>query len=89
MKMPSRWFWLGLLLSPAILLGGAVIAKRFPTLEYAMVLALCLGIIVWLPFFVRQMKKEAVPAKKSDFIGYAVIFAVLLAVAGIGYAVNR
>lgn len=89
MKMPSRWFWLGLLLSPVILLGGAVIAKRFPTVEYAMVLAVCLGTIAWLPFFVRQAKKEAVPAKKSDFIGYAVILAVVLAVAGIGYAVIR
>jgi glucose dehydrogenase len=88
-KTPSRWFWLGVLLSPAILLGGAFVAKRFPSLEYVAVVAVCLGIIAWLPFVVRQAKKEAVPAKKSDLIGYAVILAVLLAVSGIGYAVIR
>jgi phage-related holin len=89
MKTPSRWFWLGVLLSPAILLGGAAVAKRFPTLEYAMVVAVCLGVIAWLPFFMSRAKKEAAPAKKSDFIGYAAILAVLLLVAAIAYAVTR
>jgi hypothetical protein len=89
MKAPSRWFWFGFIFGPAILYAGSLIAKRFPALEYIAVMAICLGIIAWLPFFFRQAKKEAVAAKKTDLIGYAVILAALLAVIGVGYAVIK
>ena len=44
-------------------------------------------VFAFLPTFFTRAKREAVPARRSDLIGYAVILGVVLAVAGIGYAV--
>ncbi len=65
------------------------VIKRYESFDYAMVVGSVVLILAGLPAVVIAAKKEAVPAKSLDWIGYAVILAALLAVAGIGYAVIR
>jgi hypothetical protein len=91
MKKPPSWFpsVLGFVAAPFLLLGYSAFRRRFPSVEYAAGLCLLFGILLSLPFVFVRMKKDAAPAKGSDFIGYAVILAVLVGVASIAYAVVK
>ena len=73
MKKPSVWFYVGLFGGPFIIAGYAMLTRRFPSIEFTVVICCSLGAIAALPRLVLQAKKEAVPAKRSDWIGYAVI----------------
>ena len=73
MKGRSIWFLCGVLAAPLVLTGYSVFVKRFPAVHEAIIFCLLLGTIAALPSFLARAKKDAVPAKRSDWIGYAVI----------------
>jgi hypothetical protein len=62
---------------------------RYGSFDYALVVGTVVLTFVSLPLIVSRAKREAVPAKKSDWIGYAVLLTFVLAVAGVGYVVLR
>ncbi|MCX6952237.1 MAG: hypothetical protein NTV51_08730 [Verrucomicrobia bacterium] len=70
-----------------IFLGKNGVIKRFGSFEYVMVVGSVVLILARLPAFFLAASKEAVPAKSSDWMGYAVILAAVLAAVGIGYSV--
>ena len=85
----ARRYWIGFVAGACLAPALPLLERRFASLGYFFVVSTVVLVFATLPVIVARAKKEAVPAKRSDLIGYAVIFAVLLAVAGVGYAVMR
>lgn len=88
----GRGYWVGFAGGICIFMLILVLRKngtieRHGSFDYAMVVGSAVLILAGLPAVVLSARKEAVPAKSSDWMGYAVILAVLLAVVGIGYVV--
>jgi hypothetical protein len=89
MKKPTRWFYVGLALGiPAALLESAAL-MRHSVLELSLVIGASIGALLSLPIVMAQARRDAVPANRSDFIGYGAIGAVLLVIAGIIHSKSR
>jgi hypothetical protein len=66
-----------------------LLSRHSRAIDYALGIGPIIIFLALLPFMIVRAKKEAVPAKKSDWLGYAVIVAALLIACGISYAVTR
>jgi len=90
----GRNYWIGFIAVPCIVallifLRHTGVIVQDGSFDYAATIGTVILTFINLSLLVRAAKKEAVPAKKSDWIGYAVIFVFLLIIAGVGYAVVR
>lgn len=90
----SRNYWIGFIAGLCVCsllvylrFKGAIV--RYGSFDYALLIGVVILTFISLPLIVRAAKKEAVPAKKGDWVGYAVILTSLLAVVGIGYLAIR
>ena len=72
-----------------LVLGKNGVIVRYGAFEYTLLVTGVVLIFAAIPGIVRVAVKEAVPAKKSDFVGYAVILAFILLVGAIGYVIVR
>jgi hypothetical protein len=93
MKRRSN-YWIGFIAGLCvwgllIFLRRTGVIVRYGSFDYALVIGTVVLIFVSLPRIVSSAKKEAIPAKKGDWIGYTVILIFLLAVVGIGYVALR
>jgi hypothetical protein len=70
-------------------IGFPFAAHRFPILHAALFYAVCIGTILCLPLIFASLRREAVPAKSSDLIGYAAILVFVLAIGGVAYVVLK
>jgi hypothetical protein len=86
---PKRSHKIGFVAGFVLAIGFPFAAHRFPILHAGLVYAVSIGTLLWLPFIFAIARKDAVPAKPSDFIGYAVILAVVVAIGGVAYAVLK
>jgi hypothetical protein len=86
----SPQYQIGLTAVGACFYAGMVLLRRHSrAIDYALGIGPIIIFLVLLPFMIVQAKKKAVPGKKSDWIGYAVIVVALLIAFGIGYTVTR
>jgi hypothetical protein len=77
----------GMLIYPCLVALQRYFPTKFKDLNYAFVIVGCVSILALLTSIALTLKKEAVPAKKSDFIGYAVILAFCASIYFIARAV--
>ncbi len=85
----TRRYWIWFATGVCAALVPPFVVRRSVSLEYALVVGTVVLVFAALPSIVARGKTEAVTSQKSDLIGYAVILVVVLAVAGIGYAVMK
>jgi hypothetical protein len=89
MPTPKRSHRIGFAVGIILAVGLPFAEHRFPILRAVLFYSVSIGTLLCLPFIFAIAKKDAVPAKPSDFIGYAVILAVVLAIGGAAYAVLK
>jgi hypothetical protein len=88
MKRKPTWAKIGAMLTLiflAIAFGAPASVDATPFL----VLALCIAGLMGLPRLIADAKKKAVPARRSDFIGYGVILALWAAIFFVARAMLR
>ncbi len=76
----------GFVVGLILCVGFLFLAPRIPAIHGILVYVVSIGTLISLPFWFIQLKRDAVPAKRTDLIGYAVILAFA---AGIGVVAYR
>lgn len=86
MKTPQKqWllFFLGVAILPALIFGHRYVPNSDSVVQFGGLIL----VLASLPFVFFKLKGQAVPAKKSDLLGYVVIIAFCAAVIFVARAV--